>query len=94
MTDTNLPELPEGKRWNVVKVVDEDYIPAQTFYDVRLESKRWWGWSWVDRLRISVLSKEMIQTAAQQIIERQEAWRQAYHQEEKYLGTYPPKTLG
>lgn len=94
MTDTNLPELPEGQRWSVVKVFDDNYIPARTFYEVRRESKKWWGWSWADRLSIETLNAENIACAAEQICNRRERDMQTYQQEQKYLGAYPPKTLG
>lgn len=94
MTDTNLPELPKGLRWNVVVALDEDYIPARIEYQVRLETKRWWGWSWIDRLSVRVLDDENILNAANQLVSRREERIQVAQREQKYLGTYPPKTLG
>lgn len=94
MTDTTLPELPEWLRWNVVAVLDYDYIPARTVYQVRLEMKKWWGWSWIDRLSVGVLSDENILNAANQLVSRREERTQSAQREQKYLGTYPPKTLG
>lgn len=89
-----IPELPSGQRWNIVKVVDECYSPPRTFYHLRLESKKWLAWRWIDRLQLTALTPTNILDAANQISTRQEARAQRLKTEDKYLGAYPPKRLG
>lgn len=97
MTDNlpvELPTLPEGQRWHVIRHVDEDYIPARLSYQVRLERKKWWGWSWVDRTEINSLTDVDIVKGANHIANRQAQWKERLKTEDKYLGAYPPKRLG
>lgn len=91
---TELPILPEGQRWHVIKDVDEDYIPSRLYYQVRLERKKWWGWSWIDRTEIDSLTEGDIVKGAHYIAARQAQREQRLKTEDKYLGAYPPKRLG